>query len=546
MLKFFRIRFVIRVTSILSLIAFLNLIHGCYYYKVNRTTEPAGPALMKLEGNNKLIILHSADSTWQFRNIATDGDSISGFLWKLQGHEAYKTTIPEINNRYKKSDSGDEFKVSDEVHIYVADNVQIKDGKAVFATRSVDRIELYDPAKGATTASWVFGAIGVGALIFVAIGVIVALTKESCPFIYVSDGTKEKFIGEIYSGAIYPSVERDDYLPLPNPEPGQKEYKIKMTNEVHEIQNTNLIELNVFDHPGDVDVLVDKYGNYQTTYDLILPAEAKNLRGDDVLELIKSKDTLSYYCDENIKDPPVTDGIILKFDKPGDSGTAKLRIRAKNTFWLDYVFARFHELFGKEYDCWVEKQTTDLARKMKNWSVEQKIPLCVYIEKNGKWEFVDYYNVTGPMAAKEDILSFNISEIKTDFVRIKLEFGYLFWDIDYAAIDYSINVPVVQRIAQFETATDNKDKDVKDLLKSSDMLYYVQPEVGDAVDMTFSIPAPIKESQTYILHSRGHYKILMNQTGDQQVRQLLAFRKKGHFPEFSNEIFREQSGMDHK
>jgi hypothetical protein len=183
---------------------------------------------------------------------------------------------------------------------------------------------------------------------------------------------------------------------------------------------------------------------------------------------------------------------------------------------------------------------------MKNWSVEQKIPLCVYIEKNGKWEFVDYYNVTGPMAAKEDILSFNISEIKTDFVRIKLEFGYLFWDIDYAAIDYSINVPVVQRIAQFETATDNKDKDVKDLLKSSDMLYYVQPEVGDAVDMTFSIPAPLKESQTYILHSRGHYKILMNQTGDQQVRQLLAFRKKGHFPEFSNEIFREQSGMDHK
>ncbi len=541
MLKFFRIRLVNRLASIITLTAFLILLHGCYYYKVHRSAEPPGPGLVTLEGVNKFIILHSGDKAWQFSKIVAAGDTVRGSIHRLEGHEYYKTTDPNSTNRYRKTNANDESEVLDEVHIYLKNQFDYKVGSISIPSNEIERIELYDPDKATTVASWIFG---IGPLALIAVVVIVALTKESCPFIYVDDGSSEQFIGEIYSGAIYPSVERDDYLPLPKPAPGKKDYKIKMTNEVHEIQNTNLIELNVFDHSGDVNVLIDKYGRYQTIALPETPVEATNLRGIDIREIITCEDSLSYYSDENIKDPPVTDGIIMKFRRPTDASTAKLEIKAKNTFWLDYIFARFHQLFGKQYDCWVEKQTPELAKKMKNWSVEQKIPLSLYIEKDGKWRFVDYYNVTGPMAAKEDILSFDISDIKTDFIKVKLEFGYLFWDIDYAAIDYSINVPVTHRIAQFESAIDNKDKDVRDLLKSSDMLYYVQPEVGDAVDMTFSIPEPLNESQTFILHSRGHYKILMNQTGDQQVRQLLAFRKKGHFPQFSNEIFREQSGLN--
>lgn len=542
MLKIFRIRFVNRVASIISLIAFLNLIHGCYYYKVSMVSKTPGPELMNLEGLKKFIILHSGENAWQISDIVVAGDTIKGVIHTLFGHEYYKNTDPVSPNRYTKTVVNDESEVLNEVHIYLTKEIKPQGRNISFSSNEIGRLELYDPDKAATNSSWIFG-VGTP-LALVALLVIVALTKESCPFIYVDDGSAESFIGEIYSGAIYPSVERDDYLPLPRPATGQKDYKIIMTNEVHEIQNTNLIELNVFDHPAGVKVLVDKYGKYQTVVKPEVPVEAKTLRGTDILEIINREDSLSYYSDENIKDPPVTDGIIMKFKRPAEASVAKLEIKAKNTFWLDYIFARFHQLFGNQYDCWVEKQTPELAKKMKNWSVEQKIPLSLYVEKNGKWQFVDYYNVTGPMAAKEDILTFDISDISSDYINLKLEFGYLFWDIDYAAIDYSINVPVTHRIVQFESAIDNKDKDVKDLLKSSDMLYYVQPEVGDAVDMTFSIPEQLNESQTWILHSRGHYKILMNQDGDQQVRQLLAFRKKGHFPQFSNGIFREQTGLD--
>jgi hypothetical protein len=551
MLSFFRKKKISQIISWIVLGAFLNLIQGCYYFKVSKSAEPAAPALIKLQSEKKFIVLHQGMNAWHFTNIFVGEDSVKGTITTLIGHQRYKTTDPGKVNRYDKKGEKSEPEVINEVHIYVnqlsqrIDTLDFQTGtKASVPVSAVEKIEIYDPATGATTASWILGTVGTIALATAVIVIIVALTKESCPFIYITDETSSRFVGEIYSGAIYPSLERPDYLPLPGPKPGQRDYTIRMTNEVHEIQNTNLIELNVFDHPEGTHVFIDKYGNYQTTGRPQAPLKAVNLRGENILNIIRDKDTLSYFGTDPGKDPALKDGIILTFKRPQNVNTAKLVVNANSTFWLDYIFTRFHELFGKEYDCWVDKQQTVPPEKMKTWMLDQNIPLSVYIEKKGKWQFVDYYNIVGPMAAKEDILSFNIPDTKTDSVRIKLEYGNLFWDVDYAAIDYTVNIPVRHTIAQFESAVDEQDRDVRNLLTSSDLLYYVQPEIGNAVKMQFSLPKPVDSKQTLILHSQGYYKILLNLTGGQQKKELLAFLKKGHFPEFSNEIFLKQTGLN--
>jgi hypothetical protein len=64
--------------------------------------------------------------------------------------------------------------------------------------------------------------------------------------------------------------------------------------------------------------------------------------------------------------------------------------------------------------------------------------------------------------------------------------------------------------------------------------------------MKFSIPPRTQADQTLILHSRGHYKILLDAKGKEQVKYLLAFRKKGRFPEYSGELFRQQTVSDLK
>ena len=64
------------------------------------------------------------------------------------------------------------------------------------------------------------------------LAIIVALTKESCPFVYSWDGKRYVFDAEPYGGAIARVLERDDYPELEHLKPHHGEYRLLITNEV--------------------------------------------------------------------------------------------------------------------------------------------------------------------------------------------------------------------------------------------------------------------------------------------------------------------------
>ncbi len=379
-------------------------------------------------------------------------------------------------------------------------------------------------------------AFGVAVVIVVMGGGIDIVGLSSCPFIYAFNGETYDLTGEIYGGAIHPPLERHDYLPLPTLKPVDEEYLIKMTNEAREIQHTNLAELLVIDHPLGTEVLIDKYGNTHTLSNLQSPIEAFNLKEEIIYDKIAEMDSLKYMGSVIDKDIDEMDGIILNFNRPLNIKSAKLVIRAKNSFWLDYVFAQFNDLFGNIYKEWMEIQSKAPADELRKWSLSQGIPLTVYIEKDGMWEFVDYFNIVGPLTEKDDVLSIDISDIKSDKVKIKLEYGFLFWEIDYVAMDFSPNQHVHKNVVPIESAIDKNDRDVTDLLLQDDNDYYVQYEFGDEVIMKYRVPKIAKNAnRTTILHSKGHYEILRNPQGTPDISYLESFRKHGKFNEFSKE-----------
>jgi hypothetical protein len=529
--KNFRENLCLKFISLIVLLAFINLIVGCSYYKVNTIQSTSGKEIIELENKNRVIIVHLTDKAWIFRDIKIENNQMHGSISGVQGHEMYKTTDPNGVNRYKDSQAD----VLNEVHIYITATEKLDNYEITFNIDQIAKIELYDKAVGATTASYVFTTLGVVGLTVATILIIILLTKSSCPFVYISDGESYKFSGEIYSGAVQPPLERHDYLSLQGLKAQNGEYKIKISNEIHEIQNTNLAKLVVFDHPAGSKVLIDKNGVYQTATDLKTPSEAFNLAGKDVLKTIANNDdTLSYYGDDtNIE----TDGVIMKFDRPQAAKSGKLFIRAKNSFWLDYVFSQFNNSFGSAYKSWVEKQEKGDVKEMRQWSLNQKIPLSVYVEKNGNWEFVDYYNLSGPMAFKEDVMAINIPDTGSEPLKIKLESGSFFWDIDYAAMDFTPNLDLVKHEIEVGKAINEKQEDVTDLLKADDDKYYIQPEIGNAAFLSFYEP-PKKDNliRSEFLHSKGFYEILSNPSGVPDRKFLEAFREPGRFTKFSNEI----------
>jgi len=177
---------------------------------------------------------------------------------------------------------------------------------------------------------------------------------------------------------------------------------------------------------------------------------------------------------------------------------------------------------------------------MRNWVLNQNIPLSVYVEKHGKWKFMDYFNIVGPVAAKEDVLSIDLPKSDSDFVRIKLETGNMFWEIDFVGMDFSKNRPVTKQLAKFDSAVDNYGIDVKPFLEVSDEQYFTQPEIGDMVTMKFTLPEKNNNRQSLFLHSQGYYIRKMNSEGEYYRNYLWTFRKKGKMTEFSNQLMQYQ------
>jgi hypothetical protein len=462
----------------------------------------------------KHYYIHGVNSSFELNNVVISNGVLTGRITHLPAPEKKK----EI------------------VHLYVAPDSAIHmNGETIsipfenIAKAEINKVEW-------TKTLIISSGIAIGATYVVAL--IYLLTKgSSCPFIYSNNGSDNSFEGEIYSGATAIPLERDDYLWLKSIKPVDNLYKIRLTNEVKEIQNTNLTELLVFDHAPGTRILVDKYGNVHTLADTKKPVAASDGYGRSLLEELSDYDSLRYISQMQ-RDPLLKDTISLTFEKPLDATSAKLVMSGKNTMWLDYMFLKFTDLFGNRYDSWKEKRNEKSQEELLKWSFEQGMPLAVYLETDTGLKFIDYFNLPGPMADKADILRLDLSGIEGDKVNIKLVAGLLFWDIDYTGIDYSADQPVVKTVVRLASATDENNKNVADLLIRDDDLYLIQPEANNITDITFAAPAGLSGmTRSVILHSKGNYEILREGKGKPDMAYLKSFLEPGAFTRFSKEHF---------
>ncbi len=519
--------------SFILCIAILNLT-SCFYYKV-RTLKNNRLVNENLAG--KYVIVHVGGEVWHLSKISMNADKmeISGFKNELsEDHNYYKKTNSDEVNRYKKKEGNPTY----EVHFYLSSYLEGSDDFLVIPLSSVTKVEMYDKDVGATVMSHVVIITGISAAIFALFIIIVALLKSSCPFVYVNTGAQTTFSGEMFGGAISKPLERDDYMPLPELIAKNGVYELKIANELKEKQYTDMAELMVVHHPAGSRVVVDAHGVLQTITEPMAPIQAVSGNSVDQKELISKRDNNGFMFNLEEKNNPDISTLNLSFQKPAQGSQGKLVLHAKNSLWFDYMYGEFTKQFGTFYPKFAEKQKSVPAAQSKQWALDQNIPLSVYIETEKGWEFVDYFNTTGPLASRDLVMSLDLSKVKGEKVNVRLESGFMFWEVDYAAMDFTPNANFQLDYLSASSAVDENGKDVSSSLKSSDGNYLFQPKVGNRAMLKFTKPIDkVQMEQSCFLHSRGYYEYIRDFKNKPDMAYLKTFRNKGAFTRFTKENY---------
>jgi hypothetical protein len=371
---------------------------------------------------------------------------------------------------------------------------------------------------------------GIAAATLVA-GLIIMLTKESCPFIYSFDGEQYIFDAEPYGAAICQGLERTEWCRLDHLKDANGFYKIKIINQVAETQYTDEIKLIVVDHPEGVKIVPDVTGGIHTFVQTYSPYRAYDSEGKDLMSKVSKNDWIFWQTSTEGKNPDrredLRDTLYFEFPKPHGAQTAKLLVNACTTLWGSQMLKQYLELFGNQVRAWydeIDHMGPAYHRLMDQKAKSERYLLQIRVETQDGWKTKDLIMGGGPFISKDKAYILDISDVPGDALKIKLTPPVPFWMINYLAVDYSEDLPLQLGEIDALEAIDWKGRDVREALAYDDNNYLIMPNIGDEAELTFqSLPRFNGMERSIILKAGGYYDIHLKEEGPPKTEILKRF-----------------------
>ena len=524
---------------------FLTACH--HYYKVSPVymgaSNGSAATIDSLRLAERFFILKSGSDAYYMRNpmLSADKKTMDCILDTVPYfHQLYLANGRNGKMKYHEINSLESM-VLNEVHFHIPSDKAAVVGPYKLQLDQIQIIEVIEKDKKRTANSYVIGAIGYTIGAIAVVGIIIAATKSSCPFVSAYTGSDFVLQGEIYGGAIYPQMARHDFMPLKMQPLNDGSLQVKISNELHEHQYTDMAELWVITHDKNSKVLADEKGDLFSITDPQLPSACMlNGKKDVTAALQKAGDNYLMYMDDSTK-LNATNEAVMKFSKPVSAKKGKLILSLKNSYFLDLLYGELAKGFGNYYSTYITQQRKKPVAELLQWTSEQQIPLQVSVKTESGWKKIADITTIGPLATRNIVVPVELTETTEPFTEIKLSSGFMFWEIDYAAMDYSAqNDFTVQKIAPSK-ATDELGKNVLPDLEKEDAVYMAQPDIGNIATIIYNT-APLKDdskTRTYILHSRGYYEHVRDFKNPPNVAFLNQFKKPNAFPLFGVSVYKK-------
>jgi len=385
---------------------------------------------------------------------------------------------------------------------------------------------LYVRVSKTDAAGSVFATLGVIAVGFLAFVAIVAITKESCPFVYSFDGERYVFDAEPLGGAICRTLARTDYSRLEHLKPVEGEYRLMLRNEVEETQYLDEMKLVVIDHSPTSEIVPDISGKLQVVEKPVAPIAAFDEKDMDLMNFVEAQDEIFWQThlptDSSFRGQNLRHQLTFEFPKPVGAQSAKLIVNLGTALWGSNMIREMLQLRGNKVDSWydgVNRGGPELLELFQFIEREELYLLKLHVKAGDAWVQQGFISGAGPLIAEDKILPLDLSRVSGDKVTIRLNPPRGFWTIDYLAVEYGdYPAPEVKEVALAQAVNQPDQKEFTNLLATKDNDFYVMPKIGDWAKINFDAPPQLKGKQRSVfLKTSGYYEIQIDKNQPEQT-----------------------------
>jgi hypothetical protein len=341
----------------------------------------------------------------------------------------------------------------------------------------------------------------------------------SCPLIYSWDGTAWTLDSGTYAGAIMPALARTDVDNLDHAQAHDGIVRLRVTGVPGETEHVDAIRLLVVDHDPQCTIAPDAGGALHALGSLREPTSARDFRRRDILRLVRANDALNWESVPTGRDTArvddIRDGLEIEFPREPGATEARLVVDGRYTAWADYLMGEYIQLHGRDTGAWYRALAADPARARGfAAAMAREVFLNVSVWDGARWRPQGFVPGAGPELAKRQVVRLDLSGVRDETVRVRLEAAPSLWLIDRVAIDFGPERGFGAKEIGLTDARDSRGRDVRPRLARADGLSHVM-ETQDSAELRFAVDStPPGRARSYLAVTTGWYRIHTSESAD--------------------------------
>ena len=223
----------------------------------------------------------------------------------------------------------------------------------------------------------------------------------------------------------------------------------------------------------------------------------------------------------------------------------KLLLNAGNSYFLDLLYGEVAKKLGTVYPLYVKQQKKKTAAELIDNARRQNIPLTMLVNTGDGWKKIIEIKTIGPLARRDMVVPFDITP-GCSHVSVRLSSGFMFWEIDRAAIDFSDDEALVIEKRKPLSATDEGGKNVLPLITKEDGHYLEQPFIGNCATLVYPGNSSVDNTilHSYFLHAKGYYEHIRKFSNPPDMKFLSQFKKDNAFPAYGLKLFKKMQSQN--